>query len=137
MKETGRILTIAGKTITLRGGELGGCVGCSNDACKSAGSILNAENKLNLKLAVGQLVEIDNPLGMTVQEGLIVLALPVLAAVAGYALTAYLAPASAEELRAALAVFGLAAGFLGVFLTRKLFPTKAIPLISGIVEDQA
>jgi len=116
---------------------MGSCVGCSNDACKSAGSILSAENTLNLQLAVGQLVEIDNPLGMTVQEGLIVLALPALAAVAGYALTAYLAPSSAEELRAALAVVGLAAGFLGVFLARKLFPTKAIPHISGIVEDQA
>jgi len=135
MKETGRILTITGKTITVRGGELGSCVGCSNDACKSAGSILNAENPLNLELKVGQLVEIDNPLGMTIKEGLVVLVLPVLVAVVVYALTAYRYPATSEELRAALAIAGLAAGFLGVFWVRKLFPTKSVPCVSGIVAD--
>lgn len=136
MDEIARILKIEGTTITVKGGELDGCVGCMNDACKTSGSRFTAENRSGLALDIGQLVEITSSAGATAGQALFVFLPPVVGFVLGYAAIALAMPAATEAVRAAMGVVGLALGFLGVYLVRMVSPSKTSPQIVRIVSEE-
>ncbi len=136
MNEIARVLKMEGTTITVKGGELDGCVGCMNDACKTNGSLFMAENKAGVGLEVGQLVEIATSAGATAGQAAVVFLPPFLGFAAGFAAVAFAAPAASEAVRAAAGVVGLALGFLAVYLVRKVAPSKAIPEIVRVVSEE-
>ena len=136
MIEIARVLRIEGTTITVKGGELDGCVGCMNDSCKTSGSMFAVENRTDLKLLEGQLVEIATSAGATAGQAAFVFLPPFIAFAAGYAAVAFAFPSAGEAVRAATGVVGLALGFLAVYWVRKAFPSKAIPQIVRVVPEE-
>lgn len=136
MDEIARILKIEGSTITVKGGELDGCVGCMNDACKTDGSRFTAENRSGLALDIGQLVEITSSAGATAAQAVFVFLPPVIGFGLGFVGVALAAPAATEAMRAAAGVVGMALGFLGVYLVRMISPSKASPQIVRIVPEE-
>jgi positive regulator of sigma E activity len=136
MDEIARILKIEGTTITVKGGELDGCVGCMNDACKTSGSRFTAENRSGLPLDIGQLVEITSSAGATVAQAFFVFLPPIIGFGLGFVGVALAAPAATEAVRAAVGVVGLALGFFGVYLVRKVSPSKTSPEIVRIVPEE-
>lgn len=136
MNEIARVLNIEGTSITVKGGELDGCVGCMNDACKTNGSLFIVQNKAALALQVGQLVEIATSAGATAGQAAFVFLPPFFGFAAGYAAVSFAVPAAGEAARAAAGVVGLALGFLAVYLVRKISPTKVIPEIVRTVSEE-
>jgi positive regulator of sigma E activity len=136
MDEIARVLKIEGTTITVKGGELDGCIGCMNDACRTNGSLFTAENRSGLKLDVGELVQITSSTAATVGQAAFVFLPPFIAFAAAYAGVALLAPASSEAVRAAAGVGGLALGFLAIYWFRKISPSKASPKVVRIVPEE-
>lgn len=106
---------------------------CSNHSCQSNGNILTAHNEKNLEFSVGDTVEIENPLATSVGQGLVVLLPPFVVAALSYILTMLLVPKSSDPLRAAAAMGGLIAAFFAIYWIRKLFPTKAAPLVTQVL----
>lgn len=135
MQEIGRITKIEGKTITVQGGELGGCFGCMNEECRTNGKVFTAENRKDLSLAVGDLVEISVAAGATASNAALAFLPPVLGFAAAFAAVGALFPASAEASRAAAGVVGLLAGFLAVYFYRKARPATAVPIVSRTVSE--
>jgi positive regulator of sigma E activity len=135
MEETGRVLKIQGKTITIQGGELGGCFGCMNEECRVNGKVFTAENPRGLPLEIGKTVEVSIGSGETAANAVFVLVPPVALFVGAFLLTAVLAPASSEAARAAAGVVGLFAGFFGVYVLRRFKPAKAVPVVLRVVSD--
>ncbi|HCM28840.1 MAG TPA: hypothetical protein DIC34_20275 [Treponema sp.] len=135
MDEIGRVIKIEGKTITVKGGELGGCFGCVNEECRTNGNLFTASNQLDLPLAVGSLVEARASAGKTAGQAVVVFLPPVIAFAAAFAGVSIAFPESSEAARAAAGVVGLALGFLGIYLMRKVSPTGSMPEIVRIVSE--
>jgi sigma-E factor negative regulatory protein RseC len=135
MKETGRILKIQGKKITVKAGEIGACFGCMNQECKSNERVFTAENTLNLRLAEGDLIEIENPAAASLIQAAAVLAPPLVLAVAAYMAVGWIFPQSQDPARAAASVVGLFAGFLGMYWYRKLVPSPQTPKVVQKLEE--
>jgi len=136
MQEMGRILKIEGKTVTIQGGELGGCFGCVNEECRANGNVFSAENHKDLALAVGDLVEISTGAGATASDAAFVFLPPLLAFAAAFILASALFPQSSEAARASIGVAGLALGFLGVYWYRKANPAKDGPIVTRTVPEK-
>ncbi len=128
MQEIGRITKIEGKTVTIQGGELGGCFGCMNEECKVNGKQFTAENRKALALAVGDLVEITVGAGDTASNAVMVLLPPVVCFAAAFAIVSAAFPQSGEAARAAAGVAGMALGFFSVYWFRKSYPAKSVPI---------
>lgn len=135
MEETGRVLKIQGKTITIQGGELGGCFGCMNEECRVNGKVFTAENDRGLPLEIGKIVQVSIGSAETAANAVFVLVPPVALFIAAFALTAVIVPASSEAARAAAGVLGLFAGFFGVYLLRKFKPAKDTPVVLKVLSD--
>jgi positive regulator of sigma E activity len=136
MDEIARVLKIEGTTITVKGGELDGCVGCMNDACRTNGSSFTAENRSGLALGVGQLVQITSSTAATAGQAAFVFLPPFIAFAAAYAGVGFFFPGSSEALRAAAGVAGLALGFLAIYWFRKVSPSKASPSVVRVVPEE-
>lgn len=133
MKEIGRIQMIKGDLVTIKGGELSACVGCSNSECKGNGNIFTAKNSLHLPLQEGQTVEVENKASTSFIQGIEVLLPPVILFILGYVLTGTIVPTSSDDVRVGI---GVAALFLGFFITywiRKLIPSQGAPVVTRIV----
>lgn len=135
MLEMGRILKIEGKTVTVQGGELGGCFGCMNEECKANGKQYTAENRKELALSIGDLVEVNVDAGATASNAALVLLPPLVMFAAAFILAGFLLPSASEALHASVGVVGMALGFLGVYWFRKISPAKSVPLITRTVSE--
>lgn len=135
MEEMGRITKIEGKTITIQGGELGGCFGCMNEECKVNGKVFTAENRKDLSLSIGELVEISVGAGATAANAALVLLPPLISFAAGFAIVSAAFPESGEAARAAAGVVGMTLGFFGVYWFRKLYPAKSVPIVLRTVSE--
>jgi len=135
MKEIGRIQNISGDMVTIKGGEISACVGCSNSECKGNGNIFTAKNSLNLPIHEGQLVEVENKASTTFIQGLEVLLPPVVLFILGYILTGRFAPASSDDVRVGIGVAALFLGFFIMYWVKKLLPSSGAPQITRIVND--
>ncbi|MFA6506583.1 MAG: SoxR reducing system RseC family protein [Treponemataceae bacterium] len=131
----GRILKIEGKILTIQGGELGGCFGCMNEECRTNGKTYTAENRKDLELSVGNLVEINVDAGATASNAALVLLPPLVMFALAFVLASVLFPSSGEALHATLGVVGLALGFLGVYWFRKFRPAKSVPYVTRPVSE--
>ncbi len=135
MEEMGRITKIEGKTITIQGGELGGCFGCMNEECRVNGKVFTAENRRDLSLAIGDLVEISVGAGATASNAALVLLPPIISFAAVFAFVSAAFPNSGEAARAAAGVGGMILGFFGVYWFRKLYPAKSVPIVLRTVSE--
>jgi len=133
MQEMGRILKIEGKTITIQGGELGGCFGCMNQECRTNGHQFTAENAAGIDLSVGDLVEVSVSAGATASNAAAVLLPPLVGFALAYAAVAFIVPSSGDAARAAAGVVGLLAGFLGVYALSLKNPAKSVPVVVRVV----
>ena len=135
MEEMGRITKIEGKTITIQGGELGGCFGCMNEECKVNGKVFTAENRRDLSLSVGELVEISVGAAAAASSAALVLLPPFVAFAAAFAFVSAAFPASGEAARASAGVGGMVLGFFGVYWFRKIYPAKSVPIVLRTVSE--
>jgi len=135
MQEIGRITKIAGRTVTIQGGEIGGCFGCMNEECKTNGKVFTAENRKDLELAIGELVEVTVAAADTASNAALAFLPPLACFIGAFALTAAALPASTEAARAAAGVVGLTVGFAGVYFFRRAKPAKAVPIVSRKVDE--
>jgi sigma-E factor negative regulatory protein RseC len=134
MKETGRVLTVTGDSVILQQDISAACFGCMNRECRQKQGLITAENKTGLSLAAGQQVETDYPLKTALAQGFPLLALPLLACVAGYTVSGLLSPALGDPAQAAIGAAALfAAGFI-LFFYRRKYPFRARPRVVRIVE---
>lgn len=136
MDEIGRVTRIEGKTITVKGGELGGCFGCVNEECRTNGNLFTASNPLGLDLTVGCLVEARASTGKTAMQAAAVFLPPVIAFALAFAAVSIAFPESSEAARAAGGVVGLVLGFLAIYLRRKVAPAETLPEIVRIVSEE-
>lgn len=136
MDEIGRVTRIEGKTITVKGGELGGCFGCVNEECRTNGNLFTASNQGGLELAIGSLVQVRASAGKTAGQAAAVFLPPLIAFAAAFAAVSLAFPASSEAARAAAGVVGLALGFLAIYLRRKTAPANTLPEIVRIVPEE-
>lgn len=137
MKEIGRIQKIEGDLVTIKGGELSACVGCTNSECKGNGNIFTAKNNLGLPIKEGQLVEVENKASTSFIQGLEVFLPPVLLFIIGYVLTGQLAPGSSDDIRVGIGVAALFAGFFIMYWIRKIIPAAGAPQITKIISVEA
>lgn len=135
MQEIGRITKITGTTVTIQGGELGGCFGCMNEECKANGKVFTAENRRGLDLKLGELVEINVSAGATASNAFLVLLPPIVAFILFFALVAVLFPGASEAARASGGVLGLVLGFFGVYFFRKAKPAKDVPVVTRTINE--
>jgi positive regulator of sigma E activity len=136
MVEICRVQKIEGKTITVKGGELGGCFGCMNEECRVNGKIMTALNRQNFPLVEGSLVELRTETSVIAGQAMWVLLPPLLLFALAFAGVALFRPASSDASRAAAGVVGMGLGFLGIYWLRKLFPIVSMPEIVRVVTEE-
>ncbi len=136
MVEICRIQKIEGKTITVKGGELGGCFGCMNEECRVNGKIMTANNALNFPLVEGGLVELRTEPSVIAGQALWVLLPPLVLFTLAFVGVALFRPASSDAARAAAGVVGMGLGFFGIYWLKKLFPVTSMPEIIRVVTEE-
>jgi sigma-E factor negative regulatory protein RseC len=135
MKETGRVLAVAGDAVTVLQDASAACFGCMNQECRQKQGIITAENKTGLPLKAGQLVETEFPLTTALAQGVSLFALPFLACAAVYLASGFLSPALGEPVRAALGAAALFAAGIALYFYRRKHPFKTRPVIAGVLSD--
>ncbi|MDR2071595.1 MAG: hypothetical protein LBP81_09305, partial [Treponema sp.] len=70
MKETGRVLSVAGDLVTVLQDASAACFGCMNQECRREQGIITAENRMGLPLRAGQVVETEFPLKTALGQGI-------------------------------------------------------------------
>jgi len=136
MVELCRVQKIEGKTITVKGGELGGCFGCMNEECRVNGKIMTAINKRNFPLVEGGLVELRTEPSVIAGQAVWVLMPPLVLFALAFAGVAFIRPSSSDASRAAAGVVGMGLGFFGIYWLKKLFPGTSMPEIVRVVTEE-
>jgi sigma-E factor negative regulatory protein RseC len=131
---TGKVLSISGKMAVIEPDKPAGCFGCVNQECGGFTPI-TVENRDNLDLVPGQLVETGSKCRTLLRQGAAALIPPLLGFTAGFFLAGILFPQSGDGLRAACGALLLFAAALGVYFFRRQFPPKNIPRILRILPD--
>jgi sigma-E factor negative regulatory protein RseC len=101
--------------------------------CKTRARFFTAKNSLQFPLAIGQVVQIETPKGMLVEQALAALLPPLLGFMGGFMLSGLLVPASGDPARAAGGVLGLFIAAYLTYLIRKKYPAKTTLHVVGIV----
>ena len=139
MIESGRVITVNGRLVTIRqdkSPDKGDCFGCMNHTCRRAGGFIQAINSRGLPLETGQHVETEIRAVSLFVQSLQALLPPVLGFIAGFYLWRLMFPASGEGGQTfAGAILMLAAG-LGFYLFRRRFPVKMLPVISAVLDGE-
>jgi hypothetical protein len=119
MQEKARIAKIDGDVVSVVPLDIEACIGCSNAECKKNGSLFQAVNRKKYALSVGDEVRISAPAGKQLVQALVSVGLPVLLAVAVYAVFGVVAPGAGEGVRIAASLAALVAGMALVYATRR------------------
>ena len=132
MNETGRITAINGNQITvlIKCLDNESCFGCLKTECKKRDKSIIVENRIDLPLQNGQLVEIETKNSSVIIQTLFALGIPLLGFIAGFLLTALFFPASGEGARAASGALLMFLAAIGFYLIRKRHPAKCSCFIS-------
>jgi hypothetical protein len=118
---TGRIYSIDGNLVSIIPENIE-CSGCADSGCTKRSGIFTVENRENLPIAPGQIVETAPSPGRTVLQGFFALFPPAAGFAAGFFLTGFLT--TAEGAKAAGGILLMAAGGLACYFIRRLFPPR-------------
>lgn len=131
----GRIHAIFGREVIIIPNGHNTCFGCVKN-CPEGRVLINAENRDNLPLSPGQLVETeDSPLDLIFQ-GFSALFPLCLGFLAGFFLVSGLFPSLGEETRAAGGVLGIFAGGGLTLLVRRRYPFHKKNRITRIISER-
>ncbi|HHU36443.1 MAG TPA: SoxR reducing system RseC family protein [Treponema sp.] len=104
MTEIARVVAIDGKRIQVAPLDVDVCLACSNDKCRSQGSVFTVCNWRRLPIVVGNEVRVAAPAGRQFLQGILAMGIPLLSAVLTYVLLPQWLPAVGDGLRAGLAI---------------------------------
>jgi sigma-E factor negative regulatory protein RseC len=104
--------------------------------CKARTRFLKAKNPFRFPLAIGQVVKIETPKGILIEQAFAALLPPVLGFMGGGLLTGFLVPASGEPAWAAGGVLGLFILAYLTYLIRKRHPAETTFQVMEIVSSK-
>lgn len=104
MTEIAKVVAIDGEKIQVAPLNVDVCLACSNEKCRSQGSLFTVCNPQRLQITVGSEVRVAAPVVRQLFQGALALGVPVLAAILAYMLLPRCIPAVGDGLRAGLAV---------------------------------
>lgn len=136
MREKGRIIELNGRMLTVLCGEIAACFGCMNQECKSNKRIITAENRSNLDVSLGRLVEIETHAAGVFVQFLQAILPPFAGFAAAYLLMRFVFPASTDAMRAAVGAAGLFLAGFGFYLYRKKVPVKNNPCVIKVLDEE-
>ncbi len=136
MTERAKVLSIKDNTVEVACEEAAGCKSCGGGAFCSVKS-RQFEARLSGSIAdsvsEGDLVEILIPPGKTILAGFIVLMVPLILFLCGFAAGKMLLPEAGEGVQALFALAGLAAGLLLAFIFNKITGKNNLPLVTRVI----
>ncbi|MDR2370624.1 MAG: SoxR reducing system RseC family protein [Treponema sp.] len=127
---TGRVHSVDGNLVSIIPENIR-CPGCAHSGCKKRPVFFTVENRENLPLVPGQMVETASGPGRAVLQGFFALLPPAAGFAAGYVLSGFLT--AAEGAKAAGGVLLMAAGGLACCFIRRLFPPGERAVIKRII----
>jgi sigma-E factor negative regulatory protein RseC len=136
MTERARILSIKNNTVEVACEEAAGCKSCSGGAfcsVKSRQFEARLSGSIVGTVSEGDLVEILIPPGKTILAGFMVLMVPLILFLCGFAAGKMLLPEAGEGVQALFALAGLGGGFLLAFGYNKLTGRKNLPLVTRLI----
>jgi sigma-E factor negative regulatory protein RseC len=133
VKETGRVLAVAGNAVTVEQDASAACFGCMNRECRRKQGLITAENKTGLPLSAGQVVETEFPPKAALVQGLSLLLPPFLACAAAYLASGLPSPAPGDPVRAAIGAAALFAAGFALYFYRRKHPFKSRPVIVRVI----
>jgi positive regulator of sigma E activity len=107
------------------------CAGCPGTGCGRRSRLVAAENRENLPLKPGQLVETAQETGAALRQGILALIPPAAGFAAGFVLAGLVSPE--EGARAAGGVLLMAVGAAVCCLLRRRFPPREKTFVSRIL----
>jgi sigma-E factor negative regulatory protein RseC len=129
----GKIRSVSGKMVVIEPDRPAGCFGCMRQDCAKGLAPITAENRDNLDLAPGLLVETGSSSRTLLQQCAAALSPPLLGFAAGFLLSGIIFPQSGDALRAACGALLLFAAALGFYFFRRQYPPKNIPRILRVI----
>ncbi|MDR1420949.1 MAG: SoxR reducing system RseC family protein [Treponema sp.] len=126
----GRVHSIKGKTVFIIP-ENAACFGCMNGRCGKRLVLIGAENRENLSLAPGRIVETDTHPGAVLAQGVFALLPPAAGFAAGFFIMGLLTAAGIAKAACGV-LFMLACGF-ACFLFRRRFPPREKTVVRRVL----
>jgi positive regulator of sigma E activity len=127
---TGRVYSIDGNLVSVIPENIR-CSLCADSGCKKRSGLFTVENRKNLPLIPGQMVETAPSPGRTILQGFFALLPPAAGFAAGYVLSGFLT--AAEGAKAAGGILLMAAGGFACYAVRRLFPPRERPHIKRVI----
>lgn len=132
MTETARVVTIDGQTVSVVPLNVDVCLGCSNEHCKSQGSVFTVKNRKNFALNTGDEVRIGaHPVSQVLQT-LVSVGFPAVSCAVVYMVVPAILPAAGAGLRAGLALGALFLSAVIIARTVRI-GDKGFPEITGVI----
>ena len=133
MTESARVVAVDGKKVSVIPLNIEVCLGCSNEECRSGGSLFTVVNRRDLPVHIGSEVRIGAPVGRQVIQGLVSIGIPVFSAVMLYSGLPHLFPSIEAVIRSGAAI--VAALAAAVIVSRVLSIGDAgFPEITGLID---
>lgn len=132
MTETARVVAINGKTVSVVPLNVDVCLGCSNEQCKSQGSVFTVKNRKQLTLKTGDEVRIGARPAHQILQAAIAVGLPVSFGVAAYLSLPVLWPAAGVGARAGMALGALFLSAAILSATVRI-GEKGFPVITEVI----
>ncbi len=107
MTETARVVAIDGKTVSVVPLNIEVCLGCSNEQCKSQGSVFTVKNRKQLTLNTGDEVRIGARPARQILQAAVSVGIPAVVGVIAYAFLPVLQPAAGAGTRTGIALGAL------------------------------
>lgn len=138
MKETARVAVINGAVADVVCDEADGCKSCAGNAfcgVRTRRFEARVPERLRGSVAEGDRVEVLIPPGKTILAGFVVLMVPLLLFIGGFAAGRLILPEAGEGIQALFALAGLASGFLLAFGYNRLTGKKNLPVLTSVIPD--
>lgn len=104
MTEKARVIAIDGRRVSVVPLDLEVCLGCSNDQCKSEGSVFTVINRRKFPLSIGSEVRVHARPGRQLLQGVVSVGLPLITGAVSYAALPLLAPIAGSVLQSVIAI---------------------------------
>ena len=104
MTEKARVIAIKGRRISVVPLDLEVCLGCSNEQCRSEGSVFTVVNRRKLPLSVGSEVHVHARVGRQFLQGMVSVGLPLATGTISYVVFPLLASAHGSALQSGIAI---------------------------------